>query len=236
MTDSELLEAYCLKSSEEAFAFLVRRHLDLVYSTALRQVRSSEMAQDVSQAVFTDLARKAAQLRPDTFLPAWLYQVTRRTAVDLMRRESRRQSREKRALEMTDVNSGNSVWSQIEPLLDEAIESLGQRDRAAVLLRFFQNKSLREVGEILDLSEDGAQKRVSRAIDRLRHFLTRRGVLVGASGLALTLTTNVVHSAPAGLHLTISSASLISGATLQQAATTAITKTIAMNALQKSIV
>ena len=233
MNDWELLKDYCRNGSEEAFATLVNRHLDLVYSAALRQVRSPEAAQDVTQSVFADLARSAHRLKPDTLLPAWLYEVTRRTAIDLIRKESRRQSREQRGLEMTDMNTGSSDWTHIEPLLDEAMESLRPTDRAAVVLRYFQNKSLREVGQSLGLSEDSAQKRVSRATERLRHFLSKRGITVGTSGLALALTANAVQSAPTGLGSLVCSASIISGVTFQQATTLGVTKAIAMTTIQK---
>jgi RNA polymerase sigma factor (sigma-70 family) len=233
MSDWEQMQDYCRNGSEEAFASLVNQHLDLVYSAALRQVRSPEMAQDVTQSVFADLAQSAHRLRADTVLPAWLYEVTRRTAVDLIRKESRRQCREQKHLEMADMNSGSSDWTQIEPMLDEAMESLKQADRAALLLRYFQNKSLREVGENLGLSEDGAQKRVRRATERLRHLLSKRGVTVGTSGLTAVLAANAVQSAPAGLSSVVCSASMISAATIQPATTLGVTKAIAMTTIQK---
>jgi len=165
--DLELLRDYACEKSQEAFAELVRRHVDLVYSAALRQVRSPQLAEEVGQSVFTDLARDAANLKPDTILTAWLYQVTRRTAIDVVRRESRRQARERLAVEMAAMNTATD-WTHIEPLLDDAMEALDETDRAAILLRYFENKSLREVGQSLGTSDDAAQKRVSRAVERLR--------------------------------------------------------------------
>src|SRR2546426_2953801 len=147
--DAELLEQYIRDDSEEAFAALVHRHLDLVYSAALRQVRSPQLAEEVAQSVFTDLSRNAARLKSDTVLTAWLYQVTRRTAIDVVRGEARRQLREQLAAELTDMNTHPSTWNQIEPLLDEAMESLEAGERSAILLRFFENRSLREVGQTL---------------------------------------------------------------------------------------
>src|SRR3989441_11206371 len=135
LNDQQLLEQYAREGSEEAFAGLVDRHLDLVYSAALRQARSPQLAEEVAQSVFTDLSRNAHNLKPDTILTAWLYQVTRRTAIDVVRRESRRQFRERIALEMTDMNSNSPEWRQVEPLLDEAMEALEDTDRAAILLR-----------------------------------------------------------------------------------------------------
>src|SRR5215469_4940718 len=180
--DSQLLDCYLREKSQDAFAELVRRHLNLVYSAALRQVRSPQLAEEVSQSVFTDLARDAHKLKPNTVLTAWLYRVARRTAIDVVRRESRRQARERLAVEMAAMNTA-SDWTQIEPLLDEAMDALDETDRAAVLLRYFDNKSLREVGQALGTSDDAAQKRVSRAVERLRNLLAKRGVTVGASGL-----------------------------------------------------
>src|SRR5438552_9946369 len=110
-TDLQLLAKYARHQAEDAFAEIVRRHLDLVYSAALRQVRSPQLAEEVAQSVFTDLSRSARTLKPDTILTAWLYQVTRRTAIDVVRRESRRQFRERIAVEMTDMNSNSSEWT-----------------------------------------------------------------------------------------------------------------------------
>src|SRR6266700_1926027 len=190
MNDQQLLEQYTREGSEEAFAALVHRHLDLVYSAALRQVRSQELAEEVAQSVFTDLSRNAGRLKSETVLTAWLYQVARRTAVDVVRRETRRQQREQIAVELTDMNTESSIWGQIEPLLEEGMESLEATERSAILLRFFENRSLREVGQTLGTSEDAAQKRVSRAVERLREFFTRRGVTAGTSGLVVVISAN----------------------------------------------
>jgi RNA polymerase sigma factor (sigma-70 family) len=229
--DGELLARYARQSSEEAFAALVDRHLNLVYSAALRQVRSPQLAEEVSQSVFADLARNAGKLKPDTILTAWLYQVARRTAIDAVRRESRRQARERIAAEMAAMNTATD-WIPIEPLLDEAMETLEEGDRAVILLRYFDNKSLREVGEVLGTSDDAAQKRVSRAVDRLREFFGRRGVAVGATGLGAIISANAVQAAPTGLAAAITGAAL--GGTAITAAT--ITTTIVMTTLQKTLI
>ena len=229
--DSQLLDRYLREKSQDAFAELVRRHLDLVYSAALRQVRSPQLAEEISQSVFTDLARDAHKLNPDTVLTAWLYQVARRTAIDVVRRESRRQARERLAVEMAAMNTA-SDWTRIEPLLDEAMDALDEIDRAAVLLRYFDNKSLREVGQALGISDDAAQKRVSRAVERLREFFSKRGVTTGAAGLVVVISANAVHAAPAGLAVAISGAALV-GATTIHTSTAAASKAIAMTTLQK---
>ncbi len=242
-SDLELLQNYADRNSEEAFAQLVRRHLDLVYSAALRQVRSPQLAEEVAQSVFTDLARNAGKLKPDTVLTAWLYQVTRRTAIDVVRKESRRQLREQIATEMNAMNahaadSGTGfqpVWTDIEPVLDKAMEALDDTDRAAVLLRYFENKSLREVGQTLGTSDDAAQKRVSRAVEHLREFLSKRGVTVGASGLVVLIAANAVQAAPVGLAATISLAAL-AGTAVHASTVIAATKAIAMTTLQKTLI
>src|SRR5688572_17867398 len=188
-SDLDLLREFIRDQSQDAFTALVQRHLGLVYCAALRQVRSPQLAEEVAQSVFTDLARNAALLKPDTVLTAWLYEVTRRTAINVVRGEARRQLREQIVLEMNAMNATFDDWRQIEPLLDDAMHALDDIDRTAILLRFFENKSLREVGENLGTTDDTARKRVNRAVERLRDFFTRRGVAVGASGLVVVIST-----------------------------------------------
>ena len=234
VTDFSLLSQYSAKKSEDAFSALVKRYLDLVYSAALRQVGSRPIAEEIAQSVFVDLARNASQLKPETVLAAWLYQVTRRTCVDMIRRESRRQVRERSAMELSEVNEDSSQWKQIEPLLDEAMQELEDKDRCVILLRFFENKSLREIGETFGISEDGAQKRVSRAVERLREYFSRQGVVASAAAIGVALSANAVHSAPAGLTTAISSSVMISGSST--AATVAATKALTMTTIQKVLV
>ena len=229
--DLELLARYNREHAEDAFAELVHRHLGLVYSAALRQVRSPQLAEEICQCVFTDLARNAAGLRPNTVLSAWLYQVTRRRAIDVVRREASRQLREQIATEMNAMNAP-ADWTHIEPLLDEAMDALDDTDRAAVVLRYFENKSLREVGDALGASENAAQKRLTRAVKRLREFFARRGITVGASGLVVVISSNAVQAAPIGLAITISSAVTLANTT----ALTTATKAIAMTTLQKTLI
>ncbi len=235
-TDLDLLREYAQRGSEKAFAMLVTRHLDLVYSAALRQVKSSQLAEDIAQSVFTDLARNAQQLKPDTVLAAWLYQVTRRTALNVSRGEARRQAREQIAVELADMNATSSDWTQIEPWLDEAMETLDEPDRAAILLRYFENKNLRDVGKTLGVGEDAAQKRVSRAVERLREFFSKRNVTIGASGLVVLISSNAVQAAPIGLIAMISTAVSLAGTAIQTSAAIAATKTISMTALQKTLI
>jgi len=232
--DLELLQKFTRDQSQDAFTSLVHRHLDLVYCAALRQVRSRELAEEVAQSVFSDLARDAARLKPDTILTAWLYEVTRRTAINVVRGEARRQLREQIACEMNAMDATAADWTQVEPLLDEAMHALDETDRTAVLLRYFENKSLREVGQTLGTSDDTAQKRVSRAVERLREFFAKRGVIVGASGLVVVISANAVQAAPVGLAVTISTAAALAGTTI--ATTVSATKAIAMTTMQKALI
>jgi RNA polymerase sigma factor (sigma-70 family) len=236
MNDMDLLRQYSQEGSEQAFAALVDRHLNLVYATSLRQVRSPELAEEAAQSVFLSLARNAGSMKPNTILTAWLYRVARHAAIDLVRRESRRQVREQMAFESANMKSDSSEWAQIEPLLDEALEALEETDRNAILLRFFRNKSLREVGEILGTSEEAARKRVSRALEQLRPLFSRRGVAVGVASLAAVLSTHAAHAAPAGLGATISAAVALFGGALHQVPTIAATKAITMTMLQKTLI
>lgn len=235
-TDHDLLRQFASDHTEDAFAALVNRHLPLVYSAALRQVRRPQLAEDVCQSVFTRLASTAASLDPDTVLTAWLYRVTRNAAIDLVRQEVRRKSREQLALEMSDTNDPSHGWSHVEPLLDEAIHCLGEEDRTAVLLRFFENKSLREVGEALGASEDAAQKRVGRALERLREHLSNRHVNVGAAGLAALLSTHAIQAAPVGLAGSVAVGAFVASAAPTAAGLAAVTHSIVMTTIQKTIV
>ena len=235
-TDSQLLARYTEHGAEDAFTEIVRRHIDLVFSAALRQVGSRQLAEEVSQSAFTDLARQAPQLARGTILTAWLYQVARRTAIDVVRREARRQSRERIATEMNALSTPATDWTQMEPLLDEAMQTLDDNERAAVLLRYFDKKSLREVGEALGTSEEAARKRIGRAVERLREFFAKRGLTIGANALALAIAANAVQAAPAALVTTISTAAVLAGTAVSASTLTAATKTIAMTALQKVLV
>ncbi len=227
--DAVLLERFAREGSQAAFAEIVRRHVDLVYSVARRTVQSRDLAQDVTQAVFADLARAAAQRQPPAVLGAWLYGVSRRKAVDVVRRETRRRAREQAASELSTMNPPPSPWSQIEAHLDEALESLTERDRGAVVLHYFEKKTFREVGAILGASEDAVQKRVSRALEQLRLHFRRRGITISAAALGSDLLANGVESAPLGLGPAVA-ASISSGAAVAAAGT------ISMITIQKTFI
>lgn len=199
--DIDLLRAYAQRGSQEAFSQLVTRHLPLVHGVARRQVRSPDLANEVAQTVFLELAGAARRLRPDTCLASWLFVATRRKAIDVIRKQTTREKHEQAAVIMSDKTS--APWAELEPLLDAAMDSLGDDDRRAILLRFFENQSLADVGRALRCSEDAAQKRVIRALDRLRDFLARRGVATVASALAADITAFAAPPVPIGLGSTI---------------------------------
>lgn len=236
--DLELLGQFAREQSQDAFTELVNRHLGLVYTAALRQVRSPHLAEEIAQSVFTSLARNAAQLAPDTILTAWLYRATRNAAIDVIRTEARRTAREQISLQMSAMNDNPADWSHIEPLLDEAMDSLEDADRTAILLRYFEKKSLSEVGAALGTGEDAAQKRVSRAVERMRDFFSKRKVAVGTSGLIALLSANAVQAAPIALTTTVATSAVLAATTISTstAFTTTTTLAIAMTTAQKVIV
>src|SRR5665213_595275 len=232
LTDPQLLRDFAELRSEAAFTELVRRHIDFVYSAALRMVRDSHLAQDVTQSVFVVLAQNAARLTNRLTLAGWLHRTSQNLAANVVRAEVRRRNREKEAAAMNELPSTDSEtdWEQIAPLLDAALGELSEADRDVIFLRYFQKKSAREIAEILDTTDEAAQKRVNRAVDRLRELFAKRGVVAGATGLAAVISTHAVQAAPAGLAGAISSSALL-GAAPVVAAT--VTKAIIMTTIQK---
>ena len=206
MTDSQqLLADYVANGSERAFRELVARYVDLVYSTAIRLVEGdTHRAKDVAQTVFVDLARMAARLSPNSMLGGWLHRHTCFVARTVMRGERRRQARERQAMEMSALNNDpDMALAEIAPVLDEAIHKLGADDRDAILLRFFERRNMRSVGEALGINENVAQKRVARAVQELAILLRRRGFTLPVAALAAGLAAKAVTAAPAGLALSI---------------------------------
>jgi RNA polymerase sigma factor (sigma-70 family) len=240
-SDAQLLCAYAEGRDEAAFRELVTRYTDFVYSAAFRQVKSAAAAGDIAQSVFTDLARKPDALVRDRdassppSLAGWLHRATRFAALNHLRATRRRLTHERQAMEQLLTNSDPATdWEQIRPVLDEALDSLGDEDREALLLRYFKNQDFRAVGLALGVSDDTAQKRVSRAVERLRDFFSKRNVTVGASGLAVLISANAVQAAPVGLTSAISTAVLAETAATSTATIT--TKIIIMTTLQKTLV
>ena len=215
MEDRELIRNYAIHRSDNAFTELVKRHLGLVYSTALRRLGDPQTAEEVTQTVFTLLAQKARSLGPHVILAGWLYQTTCFKAAQRRRVEYRRLKREQEAAAMQHVHSSSeteAAWDRIEPLLDDAMQQLGERDRAAILLRFFQRKPFREVGLALGVEEEAARKRVDRALTRLRDWFASRGVAYPTASLAALLLGHAAQAAPGVLAATLSAAALQSAA------------------------
>lgn len=210
--DSELLCRYARERSEAAFAELVARHVDLVYSSAFRQCRGDHhRAQEVTQMVFTYMARKAAALARHPVLPAWLHRSSLLASLDLHRREARRRKYELAAgteSAVTAPGEGTVEWEKIGPVLDEAINHLDERDRQAILLRYFGNRPYGDIGSRLNLSENAARMRVERALGKLHALLARQGISSSSAALAVALTGHAVAAAPAGVAAASTSAGL----------------------------
>jgi RNA polymerase sigma factor (sigma-70 family) len=211
--DSALLRQYAENHSEEAFAALVTRHVNLVYSVALRHVGNPHNAEEITQAVFVILAKKAAQLRHDRALSSWLFQTTRLTAANFVRSEIRRRHREEEAQMQSLLNEpADPAWPAIAPWLDDAVAGLREKDRQAIVLRFYEGRNLREVGLALGASEDATEKRVNRALEKLRHIFAKRGVNSTTAVLAGAISAHSVQAAPAGLAKSVTAVALAKGA------------------------
>jgi len=212
--DMPLVREFTARQSENAFATLVSRHTNLVYSAALRQTRDPQLAEEVTQVVFILLARKAATLGAKTILTGWLYRTACYVSGSALKRERRRQHREQEAFMQSELDAqAGPIWNQLSPLLDEAMLRLGQTDRDALVLRYFEGRSLNEVGFALGASEDAAKKRVNRALEKLRKFFAKRGVDSTTSAIAETISANSVLIAPATLAKTVTAVALAKGAT-----------------------
>ncbi|PYJ86103.1 MAG: hypothetical protein DME22_06555 [Verrucomicrobia bacterium] len=212
--DGQLLQQYARERSESAFGELVTRHIDLVYSTALRVTGGDRhLAEDVTQVVFMDLARKARGLPRDVLLAGWLHRHTSYTAAKAVRTERRRKTREQIAMEMRALDDNTEPpWERIAPHLDEGLNQLSASDRDALVMGFLKRQDFRAVGAALGISEDAAQKRVSRALDKLRGVLSRRGVALTATALTSAMAAEAVTAAPAGLAVSVTAASVAAAA------------------------
>ena len=213
--DAVLLRRYVEEGSENAFSELVGRYVNLVYAGALRRTQGDpHHAAEVAQQVFTTLARHARRLVDHPALGAWLHTATRNAAINLMKSEQRRRQRETVAAEdPTRAAESDPEWDQLRPVLDDAIDQLPEHDRAAIVLRFLEQRDYRQVGAVLRVSEDAARMRAERALEKLRRILSRRGVTSTAAALGLLLQQQVITAAPAGLAASVSTAALAGAAT-----------------------
>jgi RNA polymerase sigma factor (sigma-70 family) len=219
-SDMELLNEYVAGGSQAAFGEIAARHTDLVYAAACRQSSSPDLARDIAQSVFCDLARKAPAIvrQGHPSLAGWLYRSTRFASLNLMREEKRRLAHERQAMQRIESEPESQAdWKRIEPILDEAMTALSTQDRDVLLLRFFKNLDFRSIGAALGLSDDTAQKRTARALEKLRMNLKQRGIASSAGALSAALLANGAQSAPAGL------ASALAGYALANAASAPLT-------------
>jgi RNA polymerase sigma factor (sigma-70 family) len=226
LEDAELLRRYAAEKSEPAFAELVRRHVNFVYACALRRVGGDrQLAEDVTQHVFTALARDAAALAQREVLSGWLFTTARNASAQVVRTERRRLARETEAQLMNELTSSpahDAEWERLRPVLDDALDGLNDDDRQAVLLRYFEGKSFAEVGVKLRLTENTARMRVERALDKLHALLARRGVTSTTAALGLALANQAGVAAPAGLAASVTGAALRGALTAGSGATASL--------------
>jgi RNA polymerase sigma factor (sigma-70 family) len=209
-TDSELLGDYAENGSESAFTELVSRHVGLVYSVALRVVVDPHLAEDVTQATFAILAQEARRLGGRTFLSSWLHRTASNQAANLVRGEMRRRAREQEAYAMQTPES-EPEWKQLAPVLDAALNKMAEPDRAVIFLRYFEKRTAADIARALSLTEEAAQKRISRALERLRASLCGHGVSLSATTLAALVSAQAVVATPIGLLTSASTAALAGG-------------------------
>jgi uncharacterized protein (TIGR03435 family) len=233
--DSALLRDYVKNHSDDAFAALVTRHINLVYSVAMRAVGDPHGAEEITQAVFIILAKKAAQLRSGNALSSWLFQTTRLTAGNFLRSEMRRHRREQEAhMQMISDGPEPDLGPEITPLLDNAVAALNEKDRRAILLRFYEGKNLSEIGAVLSASEAAAEKRVLRAVGKIRKFFVRRGVHSTTEAITDAIAVNVIQPAPVMLAKAVTAMALAKGATASTSTLTLIKGALKMMAWTKT--
>ena len=233
--DMTLLQEYARRNSEEPFATLVLRHVNLVYSVALLEVRDAHLAEEITQAVFIILARKAGSLGDKTILSGWLCRTARYASANALTIQRRRQQREQEAYMQSVLNEPEpDVWMQIAPLLGAAMKQLGQKDHDALVLRFFENKSFQEIGTAFGASENAAKKRVAYALEKLRKYFSKCGVSSTTATLAGAISANSVQVAPVGLAKTISAVAITQGATATTSTLTLIKGALKLMAWTKA--
>lgn len=235
LNDMDLVREYADRHTESAFGELVRRHINLVYSVALRFTGHPQDAEDVAQAVFIILAQKACDLRAKTILTGWLYEATRFTAKRFLRTRVSRQLRDHKTY-MSTINDSNSesVWRQIAPFLEEAMARLSEKERTLVALRFFENKSAAETAALLGIQEWAARKRLERALEKLRRLLAMHGITSTAATIAGVISANSVQAAPLALAGTTTAVAVSGGTTASTSTLTLVKEALKIMAYKKA--
>ena len=216
MDDRELLREFVRSRSEDAFSRLVERHLRMVLSAARRMSGDDHLAQDVTQNVFTMFAQKARDIRPPQVVGGWLYNTTRHLAMHAVRGERRRREREEAAIAMQSQET-NAETGRVLEELEPAMAELDADDRDTLVLRYLEDRNLREVGDEFGISEDAARMRANRALEKLRTVLSRKGVTVTSVLLGTALVSSTSSAAPAGLVTAITTTAI--GGTILTTAT-----------------
>src|ERR1039457_4939205 len=232
--DMALVREYARGNSEEAFATLVSRHINLVYSVALRQVRDPHLAEEITQAAFIILARKAKSLSPRTILAGWLCRAARYASADALKIQRRRQFHEQEfQMQSTFNESECDAWVQLAPHLDEALNTLAEKEHNAVVLRFFEGKELKEVGAAMGTGEDAARMRVNRSVEKLRRFFTKRGITLSAATIAGAVSSYSVQASPVSLAKSVTVLAIAKGAAASGSVLTLAKGTLKMMAWMK---
>ena len=224
--DGNLLRRYVQEHSQPAFAELLRRHLPLVYAAARREIRDAHLAEDVTQAVFLVLARRAEGLKKTGSLAGWLFRTTRYAATSAKAKERRRKHHERQAGESRPTMQPSQTetleqiektWTEIEPNLNVALARLPSKDREAILLRYFEDRSVKEVADALGISEAATKMRIGRGLEKLRGLLGGEAGMPSVAALATVLEAKAIVTVPAGLAGSVTAAVFSGAAATSQA-------------------
>ncbi|MDB6079562.1 MAG: polymerase, sigma-24 subunit, subfamily [Akkermansiaceae bacterium] len=210
--DAENLRQFIATGDQAAFSRMVADHAAMVHGVAMRRAHDRGQAEDVTQMVFAILARKAGSV-PAENLAGWLHRVAFIQASSVHRSEARRREVMQQipiSPMIDDPNIPAAAWRDIRPHLDEVMGRLEMPDRQLVILRFFEQRSFREISEVTGRTEEAARKQIRRVLDRLAALLRRRGIVAPGTALGAILAAQVLTSPPA-------SAALLASAALQAA-------------------